>query len=520
MNLQTSTGGFMKFIAVLAVLFSLSAEAATQHISFSTKDMVVQKDKSRSEGFSKMELPNITFSRQLGTPELPVKSFLLAGTPENITVSVQVNASQRLNGFKPMPVQQQPCRCADDRKLTFQFNTRSYSQPTPQYTLSYLGAFRGTPVTRLDVNLAQYNARDNSVTLATDVSVDHSVPLYRQETEEYTDYLIVAPAGLVKGTEDFVAWKKSQGYNVIVETLQTPQITKQALTDAMAKHYKDSGTDFVILIGDEKGLPMNTASTSGGSTPSDLKYFTMDGPQDTIPDMFAGRIAASTPDDVRDRLAKIIEFEQKAHKDTKGLTRVIGIASNEGYGPSDNDYIKSIEDKFVQTWNFQSTHFYQNDKKSNPTELNKELSTGAAWLFYMGHGSGSSWPSMYQDYEVDDARNIVNNEKVKPIIIDVACMNGKLLPGYLGTTFDDVLSPSAFGAVAYYGGTVNISWHPPAVMARGIAYEHTAKNFRHLGEALLAGQMYLTANWNSTSDVVDNFEWYHLQGDPGMIIQH
>lgn len=509
----------MKFIAVLALLFSVNANAAIEHISFSTKNMVIKKDTSRSQGFSTLEILGVNMSRNLGEPALPVKSFLLVGTPETISVSVTVNSSERVMGLKPMPVQQQPCRCADDRKLTFHWNTRSYAKPAPQYTMSYLGAFRGTPVTRLDVNLAQYSARDTSTVIATDVSVEHSATIYRQDPATYTDYLIVAPVGLVKGTDNFVAWKKSQGYNVIVETLQTPQITKQTLTDIMAKHYKNSGSDFVILIGDEKGLPMNSASTSGGSTPSDLKYFTMDGPSDTIPDMFAGRIAASTPEDVQDRLAKIIEFEQKAHKDTKGLTRVIGIASNEGSGPSDNEYVKSIEDTFVKKWNFQAAHFYQNDKKSNPVELNKELSTGAAWLFYMGHGSGSSWPSMYSDYYVDDAQDIVNNEKVKPIIIDVACMNGKLLPGYLGTTFDDVLSPTAFGAVAYYGGTVNISWHPPAVMARGIAYEHAAKNFRHLGEAILAGQMYLSANWNSTNDVIDNFEWYHLQGDPGMIIQ-
>jgi len=66
---------------------------------------------------------------------------------------------------------------------------------------------------------------------------------------------------------------------------------------------------------------------------------------------------------------------------------------------------------------------------------------------------------------------------------------------------------------------VNISWHPPAVMARGIAFEHLTKKFHHLGEALMAGQLYLAANWNNQTDIVDNLEWYHLQGDPGMNIE-
>ncbi|MBY0316253.1 MAG: hypothetical protein K2Q26_12070, partial [Bdellovibrionales bacterium] len=184
----------------------------------------------------------------------------------------------------------------------------------------------------------------------------------------------------------------------------------------------------------------------------------------------------------------------------------------------DNEYVKSIEQKLTDVYDFTSTHFYQNDKKSNPTELNARLSEGASWLFYMGHGSGSSWPSMNKSYYTSDVKGILNLEAVKPVIIDVACMNGRITSGYIGSTFSGVENENSMGSAAYYGGTVNISWHPPAIMARGIAFEHAAKNFRHLGEALLAGQMYLAANLSSTSEVVDNFEWYHLQGDPGMLI--
>jgi hypothetical protein len=107
---------------------------------------------------------------------------------------------------------------------------------------------------------------------------------------------------------------------------------------------------------------------------------------------------------------------------------------------------------------------------------------------------------------------------VKPIIIDVACQNGRLISGNLGSNFMKTDGANEFGAAAYYGGSVNISWHPPAIMARGIAFEQTAKKFHHLGEALLAGQLYLAANWTNQAEIIDNFEWYHLQGDPGMNI--
>jgi hypothetical protein len=143
-------------------------------------------------------------------------------------------------------------------------------------------------------------------------------------------------------------------------------------------------------------------------------------------------------------------------------------------------------------------------------------------MTYIGHGSGTSWPSMNMSYSVSDVKNLNNKPAVKPIIIDVACMNGNLNAGMLGVTFMEAVPAGAndrFGAVAYLGGTVNISWHPPALMARGMAFEHLKKHFNHLGEAILAGQLYLAANWNYEEDVIDNFEWYHLQGDPGLNIQ-
>lgn len=79
---------------------------------------------------------------------------------------------------------------------------------------------------------------------------------------------------------------------------------------------------------------------------------------------------------------------------------------------------------------------------------------------------------------------------------------------------------SGIGAVAYYGGSVNISWHPPAIMAQGIAFEHMDKNFHYLGEALMAGQLYLAQKWNNKEDLVDNWEWFHLQGDPSLGVHY
>ncbi|MES3038711.1 MAG: C25 family cysteine peptidase, partial [Bdellovibrionota bacterium] len=296
-----------------------------------------------------------------------------------------------------------------------------------------------------------------------------------------------------------------------------------ALSLMIKNHYNNDGTDFVLIIGDDLMVPMFKLKTSGSSmTPSDLKHFTMDGATDNIPDMFNGRIVASTAAQVTSILAKSIEFEKRSFTDMSGMKKFIGIASDEGSGPSDDEYIKSIEDSFAAGIGTSALHLQQADKEnSTPMVLNKQFNAGAFWLTYIGHGSGYAWPSMARSYGVADIKGINNKGLVKPIIIDVACMNGKMSPGYFGTTFmstETVGETNRLGAVAYFGGTVNISWHPPAVMAQGITFEHMKKRFTHLGESILAGQIYLAKNWTQADAVIDNLEWYHLQGDPSLNI--
>lgn len=506
--------------AILLLGLSFEASAEKFKINIGKSDMSLSKIAKNQEAFTQFEVKGFETDKTVGAPELPVKSWLIKGTPANIRVSVNTQDVQVIANTKPYPTQEQDCRCATEKVKAFAKNVEAYEKGLQQVTVTYLGAYRGTPISRVDVRLGSYNAEKNEVQLTTQADVEINQAQFSMPRGDLKDYLIVAPTALSAGINDFVNWKRSRGYNVYVETVTSPSNDLTALQTLIKKYYTESGIDFAILIGDETAIPMFKVSTSGSSqTPSDLKYFTMDGATDNVPDVLSSRIVASTADQVAAQLAKSIEFEQRSYADSSGLKRVIGIASNEGSKPSDNEYVTSIEDRFKQVLGTDTVHYFQNDANSKPASLNATLNSGALWLTYLGHGSGTSWPSMNQQYSVTNIAQISNKPSVKPILIDVACQNGRLKAGYLGTSFMKTDSGSAFGAAAYFGGSVNISWHPPAVMARGIAFEHLTKKFHHLGEALLAGQLYLAANWNNQTDIVDNLEWYHLQGDPGMNIE-
>ncbi|MBM4317572.1 MAG: hypothetical protein FJ116_08845, partial [Deltaproteobacteria bacterium] len=72
------------------------------------------------------------------------------------------------------------------------------------------------------------------------------------------------------------------------------------------------------------------------------------------------------------------------------------------------------------------------------------------------------------------------------------------------------------GAVAFYGGSVNISWHPPAVMSIGVAKSHFEKKIPTLGGSVLAGQLYLFEKMGEDEETLDNLRWYNLLGDPSL----
>lgn len=506
----------LKLLSSLIVLLSISAQANQKFkINIDKNSVRVDSVEKLNHSFVKFNVANVETEKTLGAPELPVKTLLIKGTPEQIKVQLNVQQAEVFSG-KPLPVQEQDCRCATEKVKTFQYNESLYKSAAENVTVNYLGAFRGQPISQVVVKLAQYNEEKNQVALVTQAELSINSSVFSLQRGDYKDYLILGPANLLEGTADFAGWKRSRGYNVTTEAISSPNNTTAAIQALVKAHY-DAGVDFVIIVGDETAVPMFRLATSGsGQTPSDLKYFTMDGAADYIPDMLTSRIVAADAAQVALQLAKSVEYEQKAQG--AGANKFIGIASNEGSNPSDDQYVKAIEAKYQEVLKSDIVHLWQNDAaKSNPTYFNAQANEGAGWITYLGHGSGSSWPSFNQSYSVTNIRQLNNKTVSKPIIIDVACQNGRLVSNYLGTTFMRA-DGNSWGSVAYFGGSVNISWHPPAVMAQGIAFEHLAKKFNHLGEALLAGQLYLSGKWSNKNDVIDNYEWYHLQGDPGLNI--
>ena len=476
-----------------------------------------------SEGFSDIRVPGLLNSSLAKGPALPQMSFILRGRPKTLKVKVEVLAQETVEEKIPAPGQ--PTQSREGRfQLSTEVSSTLYAQAAPDFELYYLGDFRGVHLTRVKINVAKYSSQDKSVSVAQQFKVSHNSREFRFNTKKFNQYLIIVPRELRSGLGPFIAWKESQGFIVEVEEVNSKLISRDTIRQIVQEHYRERKTHFAMLIGTEKTMPARRVFTGfRTSTPSDLYYFTFGGKNDYIPDIFHSRIAAQTPEELSRILQKSIYYELGLYSDHVGFQSIVGVASNEGFKPSDDEYISSIGKLFKKNYGVLYNHFNQNKTTSNRVKFNQAINRGTTWVTYMGHGNGSSWPSFHQTYKADDIKRLRNQDVVKPVVIDIACQNGKFGNGnYLGTKLmnaaDELGRP--LGAVAYYGGTVNISWHPPAIMARGIVTEYFDQGFTFLGEGLLLGHLYLAKNWDRKRDIIDNMEWFHLQGDPSLKVRY
>ena len=467
--------------------------------------------------FKVLSEKNISFSQSVGESRLPFKSVVVAGTPDEIEVTVDPKRSLEVS-ILSSPAQPEDCRCETNKQKPWV--PLKIDHKNSLYEVEFLGKFRGQALSRVTFYAAKTNLKNQTTTfypeLEAQIRSSQSLStLYSNKQYSEYDYLIVTPEALLSGLSDFVQYKMDHGLKVKVITLEEVGTSVSTITDFFKNEYQVAQYKYALIVGTDTLFPNHKVDTSGSSkTPSDYPYFLMDD-QDMIPDVQYGRIVASTSQEVERQTKKWINYQNHGSISSQYL-KMIGIASNEGESPSDDEYVTGIEKDLSKAFGTVSTHFYQSDATSRPSFINEAFNNGTGYLVYLGHGSGTSWASTGSYYTTSHIPQMNNANVLQPVIIDVACQNGILKKGFLGETFMNAVNNdgNAIGAAMYYGGSVNISWHPPAIMARGMVKQVIAQKLTTVGDALLSGHLYLMENYTDIESVRDNFEWYHLFGDP------
>lgn len=486
-------------------------------------------NKTKNAEFYEYSLPQESMTQDEKMAQIPFDTVLVNLAPGDFEVQSELG-EETFVPYKASFSPKMPCRCSDD-PIDFNFDGNIYEKDERKnFQVEYLGDFKGTPLTRLIFYPAKIDSNKNGMIVNSlsrykikssnkNFSIFKNINQLLGKSPKTNRFLFLTPRKFLKTLDTLVSWKRSLGFKPSVFVLEDIGNEFTKIQTFFKDEYKKSPYDYAILVGHEEVLATDFVDTSNDSqTPSDLKYFTMGGDDDYIPDVYYGRMAVDNELELRREIKKIMDFEQFNWSTTTTPLTHIGIASNEGSDPTDVEYIRSMISPMEKKLGLKRIEFLQENTNSNVENINKALNKGAVWMNYIGHGSGTSWPSINKgDYRSEDIKSLLPG-KILPIIIDVACQNGRFsYEGRLGERFmNEESSLGPIGAVAYFGGSVDISWHPPAKMAVYINEIVASKTVHILGEALLAGQLELYEKHSNKNEVKDNFIWYHLQGDPSL----
>jgi hypothetical protein len=505
------------------------------------------------DGFDRVSVANMVPMDIAGKPELMTTGTLVS-VPEGFEAVVEVvdQKSQKLDHVVVQPAQRR-FRCGPSRS-GFEFDTALYQSreafPASLIETKEVGRLQGVRLVRVGINPFQVRLADKQLEVTTDLALRVSFKqVSRARGTELPKSLFeivrngtangrylrsaVRPAAaqekmlvyvgdsLKNAIAPLVAWESAKGLSVDVYTLTQAGGTKEAVKKHIQNIYDTAAVkpSYLLFVGNKTTMPGYMESTASGSAATDYTYSLLTG-ADAVPDVLYGRIVADNEAEVTTQVNRYIGYEKTPVKGSwypQGAT----ISSNEGSNPSDKEYAQQTIDALKANTYQKVDLFNQGDKTATPANIDAAMSEGRTWLSYWGHGSGTSWGSTNGSFGNTQVAALKNADRL-PVIIDVACQNGSWVNlakpfGKAWVTQESNGRPA--GAVAYYGGSVNISWHPPAVMAVGVAKYHFEKPVHSMGGSVLAGQLSLIEKMGTGSNVTDNLKWYNLFGDPSLLIR-
>jgi len=334
--------------------------------------------------------------------------------------------------------------------------------------------------------------------------------------------LIISADNLVEALRPLYDWKRQKGIDVKLVSYTEAGGSLDAVKAYVQSYYNQSSPKltYVLLAGAGSAMPAYRRSTSSGSAVSDYPFSLLSG-SDSIPDVLLGRIVADNSAEAKVYVSKILNYEKNAEQGATWYKMGTTIASSEGYSPSDVDYVEVTQNILKENTYSDVDQFYEGRGTATGANISRAINEGRSWLTYIGHGSGTSWGSVNDSFGTSTIKRLQNSNRL-PVIIDVACQNGDYVG--IGTSFGEAwmkhkINGDDAGAVGYYGGSVNVSWDPPAIMSQGIAKYHFEKPVHNLGGSMLAGQIYLTEQMGINDSTIDNLEWYNLFGDPSLVMR-
>jgi gingipain R len=328
--------------------------------------------------------------------------------------------------------------------------------------------------------------------------------------------LIIAHKSLAGSMGDFVAWKQQLGIDVTL--LNTDQIggTNTAIASSINTMYQEAkGLTWVLLVGDIEQVPTNSGGFDGSD--SDTRYAMLAG-DDLYPDIYISRISATNTTQLTTQLNKFITYEKSPETGAEAAWYQHGtcIASNEG-SPSDTERAELLRTSLLG-FGFHTVAGIYQGQGGNSLSILTTLNAGTSLVNYLGHGTGTSWSSVYFS---NSQIHSLQNGPYWPWIIDVSCSNGDFaLDECMAEAWMRAGTPEApQGALGIIAATSLAPWVPPTVMQTEVIDLLTNEEAFTLGALYYSGLMKVLDEYSGISVAEQVMDQNLVFGDCSLMVR-
>ena len=200
---------------------------------------------------------------------------------------------------------------------------------------------------------------------------------------------------------------------------------------------------------------------------------------DLTPDIFLGRLACETQEQVRTCVDKIIRYESNHYWSKEWFTNIVLMAGDGiPYDPENVDESEYLQEKIIEIMQgfIPVCIWASNGKLLDVMNINDAIEQGAGFVFFNGHGLHNLWATYMHNtnrlvppgaYRTEHINMLSNYDKL-PIVISDACyhLQYDTYPDCFGWSF--VANPNG-GAIAFIGGSdTDLAYAGTRIVEKGI----------------------------------------------------
>ena len=548
------------------------------------------------EKYVNLAIPDGFSTGLVGTPKLPAYKKLIQ-VPLGAKPIVKVHSFSHVDialgdygiNHPVIPVQPPVRKDQNLDSLKFIMKAEVYRKNEmiePQLVkVDMLGTMRGVQVARLEVNPVAYNPVTGMLRIYNDIDVEvdfegasqakfdemlakTSSPYFEtsysflindltkssfDDHPDLTTYpvkmLIVSNRMFESTLVPFVEWKTRKGFNVEVAYTDVIGNTAEAIKTFVHSSYTNATPEnpaptFLILVGDVAQVPASGVG-SASYKQTDLYYASVDG--DYFPEMYYGRMSASTNVQLQNIIDKILYYEQYGFEDPTYLNSATLIA---GADATWNPKVGQPTIKYGTKYYFNNAQGYSSiyeygvsNDPSNPGAQQDYIGcygsdqVAVGFINYTAHCSETSWADPTLTSSTVEAMTNLNRY---PLAVGNCCLSGDFATDEcIGEKW---IRAAGKGAVTYIGSSPSTYWFEDFYWSVGAfpmvgendgyvpTFEETtlgAYDAPHHGNYVTTGGMVFAGNLAVTEVDAQGYpqqssphyywEAYNILGDPSLV---